>query len=122
MARARVDEHVPGVTEPLAIFAERPRGLPMNLAIDVLRADEPHLLRARGPFVGLYGAIEVEFLAGPLREETDYLADGRVLALAETPQTEVAWRETTLTDARGAPAARMIMMTRLMKASSPLWS
>jgi hypothetical protein len=122
MARTRVDTYAPGVTEQLAMFAEQPRGLPMNLAIDVLRADEPHLLRARGPFVGLYGAIEVEFLAGPLREETDYFANGRVLALAETPQTEVAWRETTLADARGAPVARMIMMTRLMKASSPLWA
>lgn len=122
MASTRVDHYLTGVTEPLAIFAERPRALPMNLAIDTLRADEAALLRPRGAFVGLYGAIEVEFLAGPVREETDYVCDGRILALGETPQTEVAWRESRICDGAGAPVARMIMMTRFMKASSPLWA
>jgi hypothetical protein len=122
MTAARVDQHAPGVTEPLSMFAETPRALSMNFVIDVLRAGEAALLQSRGPFVGLYGAIEVEFIAGPVREETDYTLAGRVLALAESPQTEMAWYESRIAGSDGTPVARMIMMTRLMKASSPHWA
>jgi hypothetical protein len=54
--------------------------------------------------------------------ERDYLVEGRVLALGESPKTEVAWYESTLREAAdGRPVARLIMMSRLLKASSALW-
>ncbi len=72
--------------------------------------------------VGLFGAIEVQHLNGPLFVETDYLARGRVLAVSETPKTEFFWYESTLTDpVEGTDIASMLMMLRFMKASSPLW-
>ena len=43
-------------------------------------------------------------------------------ALGESPKTEVAWYESTLRDrADGRPLARLIMMGRLLMASSDLW-
>ena len=71
--------------------------------------------------VGLYGAIEVRHLAGPVFAEKDYEVDGKVLALGATPKTEYVWFETRLREPRGEDVASMIMMLRFMKASSPLW-
>lgn len=93
------------------------------VAIDALRAVEEPLFRVGKDFVGMFGAIELEFLDGPVFLDRDYLADGRILALGESPKTEVAWYESTLRDASdGRPVARLIMMSRLLKASSPLWT
>ncbi|MCR5879261.1 hypothetical protein [Phenylobacterium sp. J367] len=51
------------------------------------------------------------------------MADGRVVALSESPKTEVAWYESNLRDAAdGRAVARLLMMSRLLKASSPLWA
>lgn len=93
------------------------------VAIDLLRAVEDPLFRLGKDFVGMFGAIELEFLDGPVFLDRDYLADGRILALGESPKTEVAWYESTLRDASdGRPVARLVMMSRLLKASSPLWA
>ena len=93
------------------------------VAIDALRAVEESLFRAGKDFVGMFGAIELEFVDGPVFLDRDYLADGRILALGESPRTEVAWYESTLrSGADGRPVARLIMMSRLLKASSDLWA
>ena len=116
-----------GVTEPLpeyrdgAIFG----GLVAApaVAIDVLRAVETPLFPTQGDYVGMFGAIELEFLDGPVFLDRDYRVDGRVLALGESPKTEVAWYESTLREASGDhPVARLVMMSRLLKASSSLWA
>lgn len=116
-----------GVTEPLpeyrdaALFSGQVAA--PAVAIDALRAVEDPLFRLGKDYVGMFGAIELEFLDGPVFTDRDYLVDGRVLALGESPKTEVAWYESTLRDASdGRPVARLIMMSRLLKASSPLWA
>lgn len=122
MSAARLDAHAPTLTEPLPIYEIGPRrALPANLAVDVMRAVASPLVRVRGDFVGLYGGIELRAINGPIREETAYRAEGRVLALGETPRTEIVWYESLLRDESGSEIAHMVMMTRLMKASSPLW-
>ncbi len=117
-----------GVTEPLpeyrdaTIFGERVAA--PAVAIDLLRVIEGPLYKTErvGPYVGMFGAIELEFIDGPIFLDHDYLADGRLLALSESPKTEVAWYESTLHDAVDRRAvARLVMMTRLLKASSPSW-
>lgn len=93
------------------------------VAIDALRAVEGPLFQTDGRHVGMFGAIEFESLGRPVFLDHDYLADGRILALGESPKTEIAWYESILRDAAdAAPVARLIMMTRLLKASSPLWA
>lgn len=117
---------VEGVTEPMPEYHDAALfgGLVAApaVAIDALRAVEGPLFRAGKDFVGMFGAIELEFLNGPVFLDHDYLADGRILALGESPKTEVAWYESTLRDAAdGRSVARLVMMSRLLKASSPLW-
>lgn len=76
-----------------------------------------HLLLARPaiqPFVGLYGAIEIEFINGPVFSETEYVAGGEPIGLTDSPKTEVLWREMLLKKGT-EPIARMIKMDRLMK-------
>ena len=71
---------------------------------------------------GLYGAIEIEHLAGPCFAEQDYEVRGEVLAVGETPRTEYLWYESILSDPSGGEGlARMLMMLRFMKDSSPAW-
>lgn len=115
-----------GVTEPMPEY--RDAGLFGGLvaapavAIDALRAVEGPLFDTGTEFVGMFGAIELEFLDGPIFLDRDYLANGRVIALGESPKTEVAWYESEIRDlATDRPVARLIMMSRLLKASSPLW-
>ena len=50
-------------------------------------------------------------------------ASRRILALGDSHKTEVAWYESTLRDAKDdRMVARLLMMTRLLKGSSPLWA
>jgi hypothetical protein len=127
ISQKALDERLGVITEPLDEYsAASPWGkpvLPPSLMVRAMRAVEPALLARTGPVVGLFGAIEVQHVNGPLFAETDYLARGRVLAVSETPKTEFFWYETTLTDpVKGNDVASMLMMLRFMKASSPLWS
>ena len=119
-------ERLKMITEPLAAYRDAaPYGEVVaapSIAIDALRAVEGPLFRTDGPVVGMFGAIELQFLDGPVFVDHDYLADGRVVALGESPKTEVVWYESTLKDAAdGRPVAQLLMMSRLLKASSPLW-
>ena len=94
-----------------------------SAAIDALRVVELPMFKVDGPYVGMFGAIELQFLNGPDFVDRDYLADGKVLAMTESPKTEAAWFESTLRPATGGPpVARMLLLTRLLKGSSPLWS
>lgn len=73
-----------------------------------------------GEFVGLYGAIEIRHLAGPLLVDVEYDIAGEVLCVSETPKTEVLWFTTRATPVGStAPVAELTMMTRLLKGSSP---
>jgi len=127
VAQAALDERLAVITEPLAEYTSASRwgrpALPPSLMVRAMRAVEPALLESTGPVVGLFGAIEVQHLNGPMFVETDYVARGRVIAVSETPKTEFFWYESTLTDcAEGTDVASMLMMLRFMKASSPLWT
>ncbi|HYC05019.1 MAG TPA: hypothetical protein VED40_17130 [Azospirillaceae bacterium] len=97
---------------------------PLSATVHALRAVEPELFgMSEGEFVGLFGAIELLFHDGPVFADTPYLARGRVVALAETPKTEMLWYEATLTDpATGRDVVSTLHMSRLLKATSPLWS
>lgn len=120
-----VDGQLKVITEPMACYqsAEQfgDRVLPMT---QIVRAFGPaeHVLAedVKPPFVGLYGAIEIEYVNGPVFSETEYTASGQIAGLSDSPQTEILWRDMLLT--RGdQPVARMLKMDRLMKDSSPLW-
>lgn len=79
--------------------------------------------RQCGEFVGMYGAIEVRHVDGPMFLDVEYEVTGEVLAVSESPKTEVLWFRT---EARPAGESRVVaeltMMTRLLKDSSPLYA
>ncbi len=122
-----LNERIGVITEPSEHYTgNSPWGrpvLPPSLAVRAMRAVEPELMTRTGPVVGLFGAIEVQHLRGPLFVDQAYEARGRVLAITDTPKTEYFWYESTLADpGTGSDVASMLMMLRFMKASSPLWA
>ena len=74
-----------------------------------------------GEAVGLFGAIEIGHVDGPLLLGRPYLIDSEVVCVGESPQTEYFWFDTTAKRPDGALVATFRMMLRFMKASSPLY-
>ncbi|MGE0621171.1 MAG: hypothetical protein AB7I04_21975 [Pseudomonadales bacterium] len=74
-----------------------------------------------GEAVGLFGAIEIGHVDGPLLLNRPYLIDSEVVCVGESPQTEYFWFDTTAKRPDGTLVATFRMMLRFMKASSPLY-
>jgi hypothetical protein len=125
IADALVDAQLKVITEPLGCYQDPSRFggrvLPATGMVRIFDPAEQVIAKAAiPPFVGMYGAIELEYLSGPVLSETDYQATATVIGLSDSPKTEILWRECVLTqDAK--PIARMLKMDRLLKDSSPLW-
>ena len=118
--QAGLDRRLSAITEPMAIYADG--FLPPSMATQLMRGVEETLFNRTG-VVGLFGAVELQTLNGPLKVETDYVARGRILALTESPKTENVWYRSHIKDpATGEDAGWMIMYLRFLKASSPLWT
>lgn len=127
ISAGQADERLERITEPMACYRDAAefggRAAAPVVAVDAMRAVEVPLFRPKSDYVGMFGAIELQMIEGPVLIEHDYLVDGRVLALSESPKTEAVWYESVLCDAKsGARVAQMIMLSRLLKASSPLWA
>ena len=74
------------------------------------------------PCTGIFGAIEIRNINGPTLVDTPYTVHGKVLALGQSPKTELLWYETYADDDSGTRVAEMRMLIRMMKNSSPLYS
>lgn len=123
----RIDAQLRVITEPMAMFGAvgdaGPRVPPMTTLVHALRHVEKDIVRARGDFVGLFGAIEIAYLDGQPTTGRDYLVKGRALAVGDSPKTEIFWMESLLLDpTTERPLVSMIKMDRVMKASSALWA
>jgi hypothetical protein len=64
--------------------------------------------------VGMYGAIELRHHGRPVLLERTYEVGGRVLAVSDSPRTEILWYESTAA-LDGEAVVTMLMMTRLVK-------
>ncbi|MGV0036395.1 MAG: hypothetical protein ACNYPE_16135 [Candidatus Azotimanducaceae bacterium WSBS_2022_MAG_OTU7] len=124
VSNSQLEAQLRVITEPLSCYKTEEefgaRVLPMT---QILRAFDPAELAlidtVEPPYVGLYGAIELQFLNGPVFSDTAYTGLGQIVGLSDSPQTEILWRDLTLSTDK--PIARMLKMDRLMKNSSPLW-
>jgi len=77
-------------------------------------------MRAKlGTAVGLFGAIELRNINGPVFVDRPYLSSVEVVALGQSPKTEYMWFESALDEPGGKRVAEMRMLMRWMKASSP---
>lgn len=117
---SQLTAHLGSITERNHRYAANGM-LPYNLAIDLMRSAEPELAPLPIGVVGLYGGIEVQATTGPLFADQIYTVSAHVVGLGETPQTEVLWQEAEAIDASGSTVCKMLMMSRVMKSSSPLW-
>jgi hypothetical protein len=113
------------ITEPLEWYTKpSPWGDPIATPaamVQLLHQKPIATLRGNlGPAVGLFGAIELRNVNGPVFVGRPYRANGHVVALGQSPKTEYMWFESAL-DERGKRVAGMRMLLRFMKASSPLY-
>ncbi len=74
-----------------------------------------------GTAVGLFGAIEIRHVNGPLLLDRIYSVGGKVLAVGESPKTEYVWFDSYADTLGGERVAEMRMQLRWMKASSELY-
>lgn len=75
--------------------------------------------------VGLYGALELNYVNGPMFLDEDYIVTGVLTDVSETPKTEVFWCEMQARRATNPDAgiiATFTAMIRVLKASSPLYN
>lgn len=114
------------ITEPLDWYVgDSPWGGPIAMPtsmVQALYAKSVATLRGQmGGAVGLFGAIELRNINGPVRVGTPYTVTGHVVAVGQSPKTEYMWFETGMDDAAGTRIAEMRMLLRWMKASSSLY-
>lgn len=94
-----------------------------SAAVELLWAPPTKALREHtGRAVGLFGAIEVAHLAGPILLDATYTVTGQVTAVGQSPKTEYLWFDSRATDEQGRDVAAMRMLLRFMKASSPRYA
>jgi len=75
-------------------------------------------LPIRGPAVGLFADQEIRLLDGPLFAGESYEIERTVVAITASRRTESIWLRTTVFSARsGAPIARMLLNSAIIKAS-----
>jgi len=122
--RQRIDVH--GMTEPLDWYTgSSPWGGPIaapSTVVDLLYARLLDDAKASmGDHVGLFGAIEIRFRSGPVLLDSRYRVTGEVVAVSQTPKTEVMWFDSQAHDGGGNLVAEMRMMLRQLKQSSPLY-
>jgi hypothetical protein len=115
------------MTEPLDWYTgPSPWGGPVAAPSTVVSLLHSRLLEdakaTMGEHVGLFGAIEIRFRSGPVYLDRRYRVTGEVVALSQTPKTEVLWFDSRAFDAGGTLTAEMRMMVRQLKQSSVRYS
>ena len=111
------------LTEPLPWYREdSPWGGPIAAPSTVVGLLYSEILtpvkEKMGQRVGLFGAIDLRFSHGPVFLDQAYDVSGEIVALSQTPKTEVLWFD-SWAETGGRPVATMRMMLRSMKAASP---
>jgi hypothetical protein len=127
VTQAEVEKRLPILTESRSEFTKCDTYerciAPMSAAVHSMRVFEDTLPIKRSEFVGLFGAIEWQWINGPMYTEHSYEVSGRVLGVTDSPRSEMLWTETLLCELEtGREVARMLMLSRLLKATSRLWN
>jgi hypothetical protein len=124
LTKDTMTERMKVITEPLEWYTKpSPWGgaiaTPATM-VQLLYSQSIATLRSKlGRAVGLFGAIELRNINGPVLVEHPYRVTGSIVALGQSPKTEYMWFETALDEKAGKRIAEMRMLLRFMKASSP---
>jgi len=110
------------ITETVPAYAED-NILPPSQVVHLAHQTRASAMARQQPAVGLFGALQVQHLRGPLRAGVNYRARTRILKLTESPRKENVWYDVTFQAADGGEdVGSMLYCLRFMKASSPLWA
>jgi hypothetical protein len=123
VTREALDHRLENITEALPAYLGENAILPPSMIVHLFRGSaQEKLYKTDGPAVGLFGAIEIQQINGPMRAETPYKVRAKVLALSESPKTENVWYRAWAADAAtGDDVGSMLMYLRYMKGSSKLY-
>ena len=127
LTKDAMTERMKIITEPLEWYTKpSPWGgaiaTPATM-VQLLYSQSIATLRAKlGRAVGLFGAIELRNINGPVLVDHPYRVTGSIVALGQSPKTEYMWFETALNEKPGKRIAEMRMLLRFMKASSPKYN
>ncbi len=126
MAAKAQDVRLDVITEVLDCYTDPARwGGPVASPATMVHYLYTHPARVIGrnaaDAVGLFGAIELRNVNGPLVLDRTYRVSGEILAVGESPKTEYVWFESYADTPEGERVAAMRMQLRWMKASSPLY-
>jgi hypothetical protein len=114
------------ISDPLSWYRESsPWGEPVAAPCTVLEYLWAYPMQGLQPLVGdsvgLFGAIEIGFVNGPLLMNRNYHLSSEVVCVGHSPQTEYVWYDTRAVNDAGDLVATMRMQSRVMKASSPAY-
>ena len=122
VTREKLDKALATITEPMDAYA-KDAVLPPSQIVHLAHMTRATVMAKQKKAVGLFGALETQVFAGPLRADVDYLARSRILKLTESPKTENVWYEVIFRQSGADHDAGLVLYClRFMKASSPLWS
>jgi len=118
----RLKQSLETITDAIPAYAED-NVLPPSQVVHLAHLTRATAMARQKRAVGLFGALQVQHLRGPLRAGVDYRARTRILKLTESPRTENVWYDVTFQQADGDDdVGSMLYCLRFMKASSPLWA
>lgn len=114
------------ISDPLDWYRESsPWGAPVAAPCTVLEFLWGSAMRGLGPLVepstGLFGAMEIRFTNGPMLLDAAYHIDCEVVCVGQSPKTEYVWYEQKAYNAAGDLVVTLLIQSRAMKASSPLY-
>ena len=123
----KLDERLKVITEPMHWYIDDSRwtgrvATMVNQVNALMAPADAYLREMRAGAIGLYGAIELRNVSGPMLVDTPYRSGGTLLYAGETPKTEYLWFDTWADDAEHKRIVEMRMMLRFMKASSPKYA
>ncbi len=95
--------------------------VPQSVVHELHQAATAHLdplVERNGGALGMFGALEIANVHGPLTVGREYDVTVRIHAVGESPKTEHAWFEVTAS-CDGTHVATLFMQQRWLKSSSP---
>jgi hypothetical protein len=115
-----ISDPLPAYVDPARFGA--PIASPATLVELLWRAPTAALGEHLAQAVGLFGAIEVAHVEGPVRLDRNYDVRAEVVAVGQSPKTEFLWFDSEARSTEGRTVATMRMLLRFMKASSPAYA
>ncbi len=115
------------ISDPLSWYRhESPWGGPIAAPCTVLEFLWGSAMIELAPLVekavSLFGAMEISFSKGPMLMDKEYHISTSVVCVGHSPKTEYVWYEQQAFDQAGDLVVTLLMQSRALKDSSPLYN